>query len=144
MAKSEFELNMQGEMKEELMVGSAVFVTFSGNCKNALTFYQSCFGGQLNFQFLDVKIPGVNETPILIGSLKSKWIRIYGSDLVPNEGRLIGNSLAIFVNFQDKDQRNNLMERLNDDSKRPITESERDNPLIEITDRFDVSWILAV
>src|SRR5690606_39451497 len=29
---------------------SAVFITFSGNCKKALTHYQSCFGGDLQFE----------------------------------------------------------------------------------------------
>lgn len=70
---------------------SAVFITFFGNCKQALTFYQSCFGGLLQFETFEKEIQGYRELPVVSGSLVSEKIIIHGSDLVHNEGRKIGN-----------------------------------------------------
>ena len=42
--------------KEKLI--SAVFLTFSGNCKKALTFYQACFGGTLQFETFGKELQG--------------------------------------------------------------------------------------
>ncbi|HET8803720.1 MAG TPA: hypothetical protein VFM72_04015, partial [Aequorivita sp.] len=61
---------------------SAVFITFSGNCKKALTFYQSCFGGVLQLETFEEELESYNEMPIVSGSLLADGITIHGSDLV--------------------------------------------------------------
>ncbi|MGY0041025.1 hypothetical protein [Pedobacter sp. NJ-S-72] len=75
---------------------SVVFVTFSGNCKKALSFYQSCFGGLLQIETFEKELSGYIEKPVVSGSLVSDRIIIHGSDLVHNEGRKLGNYISIF------------------------------------------------
>ena len=73
-------------------VTSAIFITFSGNCIKALRFYQSCFGGTLQFEtFGKELLQEYTEIPVVSGSLVSDGIIIHGSDLVHEEGRKIGN-----------------------------------------------------
>jgi len=121
---------------------SAIFVTFSGNCRKALTFYQSCFGGKLKFRYLDDPLPGFGERPVIIGSLVSECVTIYGSDLVHQEGRKVGNYVSVFLNCESNHHRNTLLGKLVADTNLPV--GEEDLPLIEITDNFDVKWILGV
>jgi len=122
---------------------SAVFITFSGNCRQALTYYQTCFGGTVQFDAFDKKLQGYADTPIISGSLISDSIIIHGSDLVYSEGRILGNYLSIFMQCKTINQRQRLIEKLNLDKKSTVGE-EVDLKLIEVTDLFDVRWILGV
>ncbi|HMI02619.1 MAG TPA: hypothetical protein VK541_09070 [Pedobacter sp.] len=123
---------------------SAVFITFSGNCKKALSFYQTCFGGQLQFETFEKKMPGYSELPVVSGSLVSDGIVIHGSDLVHNEGRKIGNYISIFLHCKNTCDRKELMEKLESDEKNIVVNNDDDQKLVEVTDAFDVRWILGI
>ncbi len=120
---------------------SAVFLTFSGNCKEALTFYQTCFGGSLRFEMFEKQLPGYTEMPVVSGSLISDTIVMHGSDLVHQEGRILGNHMAIFMQCADMETRKTLLKKLEPNKKIPFTGND-DEKLIEITDAFDIRWIL--
>ena len=117
---------------------SAIFITFSGNCRRALTHYQTCFGGTLHFETLE--LPGYPEKPVISGSLVSDSIVIYGSDLTHSEGRILGNYMAVFLHCKSRADRKALVKKLGSKN----TENYHDLKLVEITDAFDVRWILGV
>ncbi len=119
---------------------SGVFITFSGNCRKALTWYQTCFGGTLQFE--TVELQGYAEMPVVSGSLFSESIIIHGSDLVYNEGRILGNYIAVFLHCKTAADRQALIQKLEGDEKGPGGCNGRE--LVEITDPFDVRWILSV
>ncbi|RZM29304.1 MAG: glyoxalase [Pedobacter sp.] len=122
---------------------SGVFITFSGNCKKALSFYQSCFGGLLQFESFEEAINGYAGMPVVRGSLVSDRIVIHGSDLVHNEGRKLGNHMAIFLPCKSiGDRKELLIKMVFDNGNFPVTDDEQ--KLIEITDAFDVRWILSI
>ncbi len=123
---------------------SAVFITFSGNCKKALTYYQTCFGGTLQFNTFEKELQGSTEGPVVTGCLTSDRIVIYGSDLVHDEGRKLGNYISIFLHCKDTQERKALMEQLKPDQSRLFDGHCDDLKLIEITDAFDLRWILGV
>lgn len=128
-------------MYEKMM--SAVFITFSGNCKKALSFYQSCFGGLLQFESFGEVINGYAGMPVVRGSLVSDRIVIHGSDLVHNEGRKLGNHMAIFLPCKSTGERKELLVKMVfDNGNFPVNDDEQ--KLIEITDAFDVRWILGI
>lgn len=123
---------------------SSVFITFSGNCKKALSFYQKCFGGKLQFQTFDKNVNGYSERPVISGSLVSHRIIIHGSDLVPNEGRKLGNYISIFLQCNNTYDRRELADKLEYGHHNFFLNNYDDQKLIEIIDEFDVRWILAV
>lgn len=123
---------------------SAVFITFSGNCKKALTFYQTCFGGTLQFETFEEELPNYVELPVVSGSLVADRIIIHGSDLVHNEGRTLGNYISIFLPCRNIDDRKALVEKLEFDKMNPFAGNDADQKLIEVTDAFDVRWVLGV
>ena len=123
---------------------SGVFITFSGNCKKALLFYQTCFGGKLHFETFDKELYGYTEKPVISGSLISESITICGSDLVHNEGRKAGNHISVFLRFKSAVDRKVLAEKLQF-NKSSLSISNHEEPrLIEIIDEFDVRWVLGV
>ncbi len=125
-------------------LASGIFITFSGNCKKALTFYQSCFGGRLNFQTFDKKLPGYPEIHVISGSLISQSIVIYGSDLVHDEGRNIGNYLSVFLRCKNAEHRMVIIEKLESIHKTQSSRNYEEQRLIELTDAFDVRWVLGI
>lgn len=123
---------------------NAVFITFSGNCRKALTFYKSCFGGTLQFEMFEQELPGYTEIPVIIGSLVSDNIIMYGSDLVHNEGRILGNYMSIFLYCTNTYTRKELINKLISNKKDHFTKTDDDQKLVEITDAFDVRWVLGI
>lgn len=123
---------------------SGVFITFAGNCKKALTFYQTCFGGTLQFETFTEELNGYSEMPVISGSLVSDRIIIHGSDLVHNEGRKPGNNISILLHCKDTYDRNGLIEKLVSDKKNKFSGNNDSQKLIEVTDAYDVRWLLAV
>ena len=123
---------------------NGVFITFDGNCKKALTFYQTCFGGKLHFETFAQELHGYKEKPVIIGSLFADSIAIYGSDLVHNEGRKIGNYISIFLPFKNAADRHILIDKLIPHYKQLPNANDNEQTLVEITDTFDVRWILSV
>lgn len=124
-------------------LASGIFITFSGNCKEALTFYQLCFGGELSFETFDEALYRRKNRPVIIGSLISERIIIHGSDLVHECGRRTGNHLSIFLPCKDNEDREILVRRLRrsgDHSQANYQEQQ----LVEITDAFDVTWVLSI
>lgn len=122
----------------------AVFLTFSGNCKEALMFYQTCFGGTLQFETFEKELQDYPQMTVVSGSLVSDSIIIHGSDLVHNEGRIPGNHMAIFVYCPENDIRKELTEKLESNKPDFLIRSYEDDKLIEIVDVFDIRWVLYV
>jgi PhnB protein len=123
---------------------SGIFITFAGNCKKALTFYQNCFGGTLHFETFDKELQGYTEKPVVNGSLVSDSIVIHGSDLVHNEGRKIGNYLSVFLLCKNADDRKVLIEKLESHHNKLSIRNYQEQKLIEVTDAFDVKWVLGI
>ena len=125
-------------------IKSAIFITFPGNCKKALTFYQACFGGKLQFEIFENKFRGFTEMLVISGSLVSDRIVIHGSDLVHNEGRKLGNHMSVFLHCKSIKDRKVLIEKLVPGKKNLLIKHPDEQKLVELTDAFDVRWILGV
>lgn len=125
----------------------AVFITFPGNCEKALTHYQSCFGGTLHFELFTKKLPGHPRRPVVSGSLVSARIVIHGSDMMHNEGRMLGNYIAVFLPCKDVVERQMLATKLagRPDVVNSCPAAVSTPPvLVELVDIFDVRWVLAI
>jgi PhnB protein len=131
-------------LKNSDKLTGGIFITFAGNCKKALTFYQTCFGGTLHFETFDKELHGYKEKPVISGSLVADSIVIHGSDLVHNEGRKIGNDLSVFLPFKSANDRKALIDKLSPGRKELPTTNDEEQKLVEITDAFDVRWILGL
>src|SRR5690554_671381 len=123
---------------------SAIFITFSGNCRKALTYYQTCFGGIVQFETFENALEGYAELPVVSGSLISDRIIIHGSDLVHNEGRTLGNHMSIFLQCRNTADRQTLIRKLRFNGKHPAAHHDAAQKLVEVIDVFDVRWVLGV
>lgn len=123
---------------------SAIFITFSGNCRKALTYYQTCFGGTLQFETFDKELEDYPEMPVVSGSLISDNVVIYGSDLVHDEGRILGNYLSVFLHCKNSEDRYTLIKKLRFNKQNTSVKNGDDQKLVEVIDAFNVRWVLGV
>lgn len=78
------------------------YLTFNGNCREAMTFYQECLGGELNFQTigsspLSDQMPEKMKGYILQATLSHDSLTIMGSDMVGNAGLIKGNTVSMLL-----------------------------------------------
>jgi PhnB protein len=84
-------------------------LTFNGNCREAMTFYQKCLGGKLFFQTvggspLTDKLPQKMKDCILYATLSNSTLLLVGSDMVGENGLLKGNSISLVLNCSSERQ----------------------------------------
>src|SRR5258706_2297813 len=85
------------------------YLTSNGNCREAMTFYQACLGGELSMQPVEGS-PMENEMPvgakqkILHASLKKDSLVLLGSDMAGPEGIVKGNTNSLCLNCYSENE----------------------------------------
>ena len=84
------------------------YLTFNGNCKDAMTFYKECLGGELVLQTIGEspmaeKMPPQMKEYILHSSLTNGGFVIMATDCVPEQGLIKGNSVSLCLNFSSEE-----------------------------------------
>src|SRR6188768_2102820 len=85
------------------------YLTFNGNCREAMNFYKECLGGELFLQTIGEspmaeKMPAQMKQSILHSTLTKGALQIMGSDMVAEEGLLKGNSVSLLLNCTSEDE----------------------------------------
>ncbi|WP_290711162.1 VOC family protein [Flavihumibacter sp. CACIAM 22H1] len=85
------------------------YLSFNGNCRQAMQFYQDCLGGELVWQTIGEtpvakKLPLALRDYILNASLmKDDWI-LMGTDMVADEGLIRGNTVSILLECHSEEE----------------------------------------
>ena len=79
------------------------YLTFNGNCREAMSFYKECLGGELNFQIigespLSHKMPEQMKNAILHATLTKGELVLMASDMVSSKGLIRGNAISLMLN----------------------------------------------
>lgn len=96
------------------------YLLFDGNCKQAMEFYKSCFGGEL--AAIPVKdspvkhsMPASQHEKILNARLQSGKIDISASDwLRPDRPRVPGNTVCLYLSCETLEELTDLFARLSE------------------------------
>ena len=124
------------------------YLKFNGNCREAMTFYKDCLGGDLFLQTVGElpamaeKMPPEMKNNILHSTLTSGDVVIMASDLnreVPVEG----NTVHLCINCKTENELNNFFSNLSRGGK--ITEPLSDMPwgakYGALTDKYGKHWL---
>ncbi len=92
------------------------YLKFTGNCREAMTFYQSCLGGEVNFMTfrgtpMESNVPVQNKDNIMHSILNSGNIMLMGSDMA-DENPIMGNRLDITLVCTSEDELKMRFEKL--------------------------------
>ena len=128
------------------MVQLNPYLRFNGNCREAMTFYQSCLGGELTIQTVG-ESPAAGQMPpsmkdsVIHSVLAKDGLVLMGSDMTGPEGAKNGNAITLAIMGSSKAEIEPFFAKLSAGGTVNI-------PLIEeyfgtfgdITDKFGIGW----
>ncbi len=85
------------------------YLTFNGNCREAMTFYKECFDGELTLQTIGEspmaeRMPPKMQQCILHATLINGNVSILGSDMVSEKGLIKGNSVSMMLDCSSEEE----------------------------------------
>ncbi len=135
--------------KKIMNPGIYSYLTFSGNCRKAMTFYQQCLGGELHFQTIGKspladKIPQKMKDCILHATLTSGNLLLMGSDMVPGAGLSKGNAVSLMLACGTEKEIRERYEKLSAGglTTYPLEDTFFGAKIGNLTDKFGNHWLL--
>ena len=125
------------------------YLTFNGNCREAMKFYQKCLGGKLHFQTAGGS-PGSENMPpkmrkaIIHASLTDENFVLTGSDMVSEQGLIKGNAIAISMSFASEKALRSCYKKLSYGALQtyPVQHNFYGILFGSLTDRYGNHWML--
>ncbi len=124
------------------------YLTFNGQCREAMNFYQLCLGGELVIQKISespmaVQMPSEAGANILHSSLTSGPIVLMGSDMM-GENKVRGNDFFLCLNFTSDEEINTCFAKLSEGGKvrMGLHQTFWGATYGELTDKFGFNWAL--
>lgn len=125
------------------------YLTFNGNCREAMTFYKECLGGELTMQTIGEspladKMPPQMKQSILHSTLIKGPLQIMGSDMVAEQGLVRGNAVSLMLNCSSEEEINTFYANLSKGGKatHPLENSFWGALFGDLTDRYGNHWLL--
>ncbi|MBE5319058.1 VOC family protein [Pedobacter sp. MR2016-19] len=125
------------------------YLTFNGNCREAMTFYQDCLGGELIFETIGEsafaeKMPNIIRRSVMHAVLVKDDMVIMGTDMVEERGLVKGNSVAMMLNCNSEKEAKAFYHKLSVGGRasHPLQESFWGALFGDLTDRFGNNWLI--
>jgi PhnB protein len=125
------------------------YVGFAGQCREAMTFYQECIGGELFLQTI-AESPIADQCPegiqgeILHSSLTKGPLILMGTDMVGPQGYTKGTNVALSLNCSSEEEINTFFEKLSAGGTilDPLKPQFWGAIFGAFTDKFGIGWML--
>ena len=125
------------------------YLTFNGNCREAMTFYKKCLGGELSFQTigespLSETMPVKMKKCILQAVLRNGDLVLIGTDMVSEQGLLKGSAVSLLLACSTEKEIRECYERLSQDGEQthPLKNTFSNALFGMVTDKYGNTWIL--
>jgi PhnB protein len=125
------------------------YINFNGKCREAMTFYQECFGGEINLMEVKdsplARESAVEKDKIFHSSLMiNDSPVIMGSDMQEQYGYIKGNNIALGVTCTSEEDIRTLFEKLSINGKvsKPLKVEFWGGIFGSVEDRFGIIWFL--
>ena len=94
------------------------YLTFNGNCREAMTFYKECLDAELLMQTIEGSALA-SQMPIEVHNnilhtrlVKNGSVLLLGSDMMGPEGIMQGNTMTLFLDCASEEEIHTLFEKL--------------------------------
>ena len=125
------------------------YLTFNGNCREAMTFYKECLGGELVLQTIGEspmadKMPPQMKKSILHSTLTRENLVLMGSDMVDENGLVKGNSVSLMLNCSSEKEIKTFYKNLSKggNATHPLENTFWGALFGDLVDRFGNHWLL--
>ncbi len=125
-----------------------VYISFAGNCREAMTFYKACLGGELFLMPVGEspiadQMPAEDSQSILHSTLTNGALVLMGSDM--GQGRVTkGSSLSLMLECSSDEEINRFFSALSVGGKvsDPLSVKFWGSTYGELTDKYGNNWML--
>ena len=131
------------------MTQISAYLNFNGNCREAMTFYKNCLGGELSFQTIkgspmEAGCPSGMKHQILHSSLTRNGLILMGSDMVSSEGLNVGNNISLALNCSSEEEINSFYSLLSEGGKiiEPLKLQFWGAMFAAFKDKMGITWML--
>jgi PhnB protein len=125
------------------------YLTFNGNCREAMNFYNDCLEGVLYFQTigdspLADKMPAQMKAYILHSTITKGALVLMGSDMVSNAGLQKGNAVSLMLACDSEATIENYYASLSEGGQQdhPLEHTFFGSIMGDLTDKFGNHWLL--
>jgi PhnB protein len=128
------------------MPSLTAYLSFNGNCREAMTFYQACLGGTLTLQTLD-EYSLEEDSPLSHCIVNATLIRdelmLVGTDLLPTDWKR-GNNISLLLRCESETDMKNCYRKLATGGKQtqPPQRTAENALFGTLTDKFGNEWLL--
>lgn len=127
------------------MIQLTPYLSFEGNCAEAMEFYKSCLGGELTIQKVGDS-PMKSEDPrkndeVMHSELKAGEIHLMASDLVMEGHVTRGTSVTLTLNGGSKEETQEFFTKLSEEGR--VTHQFEETFFGyygDLTDKFGINW----
>lgn len=125
------------------------YLTFNGNCREAMNFYKECLGGELFLQTIGEspmsdKMPSKMKESILHSTLTKDALVLMGSDMVGEQGLIKGNAVSLVLNCSSEEEVKTCYDNLSNGGKatHPLENTFWGALFGGLTDKYGNHWLL--
>lgn len=125
------------------------YLTFNGNCREVMTFYQFCLGGELVFHTIEgspmeARCPSAIKHQILHSSLTKGPLLLMATDMIGPEGYKEGNTIAMSLNCSSEEEIKTFYNNLSAGGKvlMSVEKTFWATLFAEFTDKYGIRWML--
>jgi PhnB protein len=135
--------------QEKTVTQINAYLKFSGNCREAMTFYKDCLGGDLSLQTvaetpLASQMPAAVQNNILHAALTRGSLVLLGSDMVGPEGRIPGSAIFLALDCSSEEEIKAFFAKLSAGGQitYPLKTEFWGATFGQITDKYGINWML--
>lgn len=125
------------------------YLTFNGNCRDAMGFYKECLGGELSLQPVGESpmaeaLPDSMKNAILHATLSKEGFVLIASDMACEDGLIRGNAVSLFLDCATQPDISYFYDKLSDGGKREfeLHQTHWGAWFGTLTDKFGNHWLL--
>lgn len=125
------------------------YLTFNGDCREAMTFYKDCLGGELTFQTvgespLSEKMPERMKKVILHATLINDELILMASDMVNEKGLARGNAVSLMLHCSSEAEIKEVYKKLSQGGQKnhPLAMTFWGALFGDLTDKYGNHWLL--
>ena len=124
------------------------YLSFNGKCREAMSYYKDCLGGELTFQPvegtpMEANCPGAMKQHILHSMLQKDSMVLMATDMVGPEGFIKGTNMSLSVSCSSEEELKNYFTTLSKEGKilDPLSERFWGSVFGCLVDKYGVMWM---
>jgi PhnB protein len=123
------------------------YISFAGNARQALEFYEQVFGGTLKLNTFGEFGMADQADGIMHGQLETKsGYTLMAADTPPGQPHQPGNNIAVSLSGDDSDELHGYWDKLSDGGTvaMPLEKQMWGDEFGMVVDRFGISWMVNI